>query len=89
VNPTIIERKEHFARKMGGKMPRTVRSHDRLPPGQHLTTGFPVLDLGIQPEIPLSEWRLKVGGLVENPKTIVSLPGANTMCAGAVSRFSL
>jgi DMSO/TMAO reductase YedYZ molybdopterin-dependent catalytic subunit len=69
VNPTIIERKERFARKMAGKLPRTVRSHDRLPPGQHLTTGFPVLDLGIQPEIPLSEWRLKVGGLVENPKT--------------------
>jgi DMSO/TMAO reductase YedYZ molybdopterin-dependent catalytic subunit len=68
-NPSIIERKERFARKMAGKPRPAVRSHDRLPPGQHLTTGFPVLDLGIQPEISLSEWRLDVGGLVENPKS--------------------
>ncbi len=67
--PSIIERKERFARKMAGKARPIVRSHDRLPPGQHLTAGFPVLDLGIQPEIPLPEWRLDVGGLVENPKT--------------------
>jgi DMSO/TMAO reductase YedYZ molybdopterin-dependent catalytic subunit len=67
--PSIIERKERFARKMAGKARPAVRSHDRLPPGQHLTPGFPVLDLGIQPEIPLHEWRLDVGGLVENPKT--------------------
>ena len=68
-NPGIIERKERFARKMAGKARPSVRSENRLPPGQHLTTGFPVLDLGIQPEIPPSEWRLEVGGLVENPKT--------------------
>lgn len=68
-NPSIIERKERFARKMAGQAKRVVRSDDRLPPGQHLTTGFPVLDLGIQPEIPLSEWRLDVGGLVENPRS--------------------
>src|SRR3954451_9002915 len=68
-NPSIIERKERFARKMAGKARATVRSTNRLPPGQHLTTGFPVLDLGIQPEIPLDKWRLDVGGLVENPKT--------------------
>ena len=67
-NPSIIERKERFARKMAGKARRTVRSHDRLPPGQHLTAGFPVLDLGIQPEISLSDWRLEVGGLVEHPR---------------------
>ena len=35
---------------------------DRLPPGQKLTEGFPVLDLGVQPEIPLAEWRLKIDG---------------------------
>ena len=68
-NPSLIERKERWARKMSGKAKPTVRSDDRLPPGQHLTPGFPVLDLGIKPEIPLTEWRLEVGGLVENPKT--------------------
>ena len=67
-HPSIIERKERFARKMAGKAKPTVRSTDRLPPGQHLTTGFPVLDLGIQPDISLDKWRLDVGGLVENPK---------------------
>src|SRR5438105_10954483 len=40
----------------------------RLPPGQHLTQGFPILDLGIKPEIALADWRLEIGGLVENPK---------------------
>src|SRR5207247_5839648 len=45
------------------------RSSDRLPPGQHLTQGFPILDLGIKPEIALKDWRLEIGGLVENAKT--------------------
>lgn len=68
-NPTFIERKERFARKMAGKAKPAVRSENRLPPGQHLTPGFPVLDLGIRPDIPLDQWRLEVSGLVENPKT--------------------
>src|SRR5258708_32584591 len=67
--PSIIERKERFARKMAGKARPNVRSHERLPPGQHLTTGFPVLDLGIKPEISLTDWRLDVHGLVENPRS--------------------
>jgi len=69
-NPSIIERKERFARKMAGKAKAAVRSHDRLPPGQHLTTGFPVLDLGIQPDILLDEWRLIIDGAVEHPATL-------------------
>ncbi len=39
----------------------------RLPPGQHRTEDWPVLDLGIQPDIGRDEWRLDVDGLVENP----------------------
>ena len=70
MNPTIIERKERWARKMSGKERPQVRSHDRLPPGQHLTRGFPVLDLGIQPEISTADWRLQISGLVENPVTL-------------------
>ena len=66
-NPSFIERKERFARKMAGKAKPVVRSANRLPPGQHLTTGFPVLDLGIKPEVPLDKWQLEIGGLVENP----------------------
>ena len=83
---------------MAGKARPTVRSHNRLPPGQHLTTGFPVLDLGIQPEIPLSEWRLEVGGLVENPKTFTweefnRLPGFEDVsdfhCVTTWSKFDV
>ena len=86
-NPSLIERKERWARKISGKgkSPDRLakppvrlgnspvrlgpRSSDRLPPGQHLTQGFPILDLGIKPEIALKDWRLEIGGLVENPKT--------------------
>ena len=68
-NSSLTERKERWARKMSGKAKPQVRSESRLPPGQHLTPGFPVLDLGVRPEISLGEWRLAIGGLVENPQT--------------------
>lgn len=41
--------------------------NDRLPPGQKLVTNWPVLDLGIQPDVPRADWRLKVDGLVAAP----------------------
>jgi DMSO/TMAO reductase YedYZ molybdopterin-dependent catalytic subunit len=68
-NPSYIERKERFARKMSGKAGPAVRSDDRLPPGQHLTPGFPVLDLGIRPEISLEHWRLEISGEVASPRS--------------------
>jgi DMSO/TMAO reductase YedYZ molybdopterin-dependent catalytic subunit len=43
---------------------------NRLPPGQKLVTNWPVLDLGLQPDVPKDEWRLTVDGLVENPATL-------------------
>lgn len=67
-DPSLIERKERWARKMSGRAKPLARSENRLPPGQHLTNGFPVLDLGIRPEISLGEWRLEVGGAVELPR---------------------
>lgn len=45
------------------------RTIDRLPPGQRLVTNWPVLDLGIQPDVPRSAWKLKVDGLVDSPLT--------------------
>jgi len=35
----------------------------RVPPGQHLAKGFPVLTYGPTPQIDLSSWELKVWGL--------------------------
>jgi DMSO/TMAO reductase YedYZ molybdopterin-dependent catalytic subunit len=67
-----IEAKQKWAEKQKslGRTARAVRSVDRLPPGQKLTTGFPVLDLGVQPNIPLNEWKLAINGLVEKPVTL-------------------
>lgn len=39
----------------------------RLPPGQHLVRDWPVLDLGEQPDVPLSAFRLDVAGAVDAP----------------------
>ncbi|MDP4262532.1 MAG: molybdopterin-dependent oxidoreductase [Bacteroidota bacterium] len=38
-----------------------------IPIGQTETKKWPVLDLGIQPEVSLKEWKLVVDGEVENP----------------------
>ena len=70
MSDSLTERKERWALKQAGKGRSAVRSHDRLPPGQHLTTGFPVLDLGLQPVVKLPDWRLEVRGLVENPVSL-------------------
>ncbi|MDI7863171.1 sulfite oxidase-like oxidoreductase [Rhizobiaceae bacterium n13] len=44
-------------------------SEDRLPPGQHLVKNWPVLDLGQQPVIDTSSWKLEVSGEVETGAT--------------------
>jgi len=38
---------------------------DRVPPGQHLAKGFPVLTYGQTPEVNSADWRFKVWGLAE------------------------
>ena len=61
--------KQRWAREgkflSGGRIARP--SDQRLPPGQHLTNDWPVLDLGLLPDIPLERWRLDVYGAVDNP----------------------
>lgn len=42
----------------------------RLPPGQRLVEAWPVLDLGVQPYVPLADWRLAIDGEVTNPVTL-------------------
>jgi DMSO/TMAO reductase YedYZ molybdopterin-dependent catalytic subunit len=39
----------------------------KVPEGQTITHGWPVLDLGRQPNVKLSEWELVVDGAVEEP----------------------
>lgn len=40
---------------------------DRLPPGQRLVTDWPVLDLGITPNLSAGDWSLTIDGAVEVP----------------------
>lgn len=65
----FTQAKERWAakQKARGVTARSERSRERLPPGQHLTAGFPVLDLGLKPEMPLNEWRLTLDGMVAAP----------------------
>ena len=39
----------------------------RVPPGQYLTTDFPVLSAGPTPHIALDRWSLRIDGLVREP----------------------
>ena len=41
-----------------------------VPIGQIVTHKWPVLDLGLQPDIPLNEWKLVLDGEVENSVTL-------------------
>lgn len=67
VNDDYIARKERWARKMAGRPVDRGSGDERLPPGQHEVTDFPVLDLGLRPEVPFADWSLYVHGHVENP----------------------
>jgi len=63
----LIAAKERWAREGRLLTGRHGRPEvERLPPGQRRVEDWPVLDLGVQPEVPLERWRLTVDGLVEN-----------------------
>ena len=70
VKESYVAAKERWARKMAGTAKSDIRSSDRLPPGQRQVTDFPVLDLGIHPDLPLTDWTLRIHGHVENPVTL-------------------
>jgi DMSO/TMAO reductase YedYZ molybdopterin-dependent catalytic subunit len=65
INQKMLRAKELLLEKFKRAAPRMASGRERLPPGQHLTTGFPILDLGIHPEFHPERWRLRVDGLVE------------------------
>ncbi len=65
-----IAAKERWARKMAGVDKPAIHSVNRLPPGQREVTNFPILDLGVKPQIPLDRWELKISGAVEHPVTL-------------------
>jgi DMSO/TMAO reductase YedYZ molybdopterin-dependent catalytic subunit len=79
-----------------GAGPPNRHGMPKLPVGQHEVKNWPVLDLGEQPRVPVSDWRLEVGGLVENPVTLdwsrfLALPQAEDVsdfhCVTTWSRY--
>ena len=65
VREKLLRSKEQWARE--GRLLTGTIGQDRLPPGQRLVTDFPVLDLGVQPDVSKEKWRLRLEGLVEAP----------------------
>jgi len=61
----LVATKQAWARE--GRGLTGSHSQNRLPPGQHETVDWPVLDLGIQPNLAAKDWSLGIGGAVENP----------------------
>jgi DMSO/TMAO reductase YedYZ molybdopterin-dependent catalytic subunit len=53
------------------RAPTAVDDPSRVPPGQHLTPGWPVLHVGAVPPADASTWRLTVTGAVER-RTVLS-----------------
>ena len=49
-----------------GTGPQNHHGMPQLPVGQVYTKKWPVLDLGIHPQISTEEWRLEIDGAVEN-----------------------
>jgi DMSO/TMAO reductase YedYZ molybdopterin-dependent catalytic subunit len=64
----LTRSKQRWAREGKFLTGRIARPEEqRLPPGQHLTRDWPVLDLGITPKVTRASWRLDVHGAVETP----------------------
>ena len=90
----IVEARMKLRQRFQAKMKETPAASDsrplgsgppnrfgmpRLPEGQTVTTGWPVLDLGRQPDVQVSKWELIVDGAVEEPlrlswKDFLALP---------------
>ena len=68
IKDKLIRSKEKWAAEGRAITGRPDMGHvARLPPGQKLVQNWPVLDLGVQPDVKPENWRLRVTGLVENP----------------------
>jgi DMSO/TMAO reductase YedYZ molybdopterin-dependent catalytic subunit len=54
-----------YTRGFGG---RRKRHDEKLPPGQYLVDGFPVLSAVPTPHTPLEEWDFSIVGEVDEPR---------------------
>jgi DMSO/TMAO reductase YedYZ molybdopterin-dependent catalytic subunit len=67
IKTKLIEAKQGWARD-GRLLTGTTAdpARDRLPPGQQLVRDWPVLDLGVEPDVTPEKFKLDLDGLVEN-----------------------
>lgn len=66
IKQKLVETKQRWAREGRLLTGREGRPEaERLPPGQREVKNWPVLDLGVQPDVRPERWRLAVDGLVE------------------------
>ena len=56
-----------FVGRRGGQGAGQIDLASRVPPGQYLTTDFPVLSAGPTPRTPLDRWSFSIEGLVREP----------------------
>jgi DMSO/TMAO reductase YedYZ molybdopterin-dependent catalytic subunit len=56
-----------ISRGFVGKRREPTGTANRVPPGQHLITDFPVLSAGPTPHSPLDRWSFTIEGLVQEP----------------------
>lgn len=63
----LTEQKQDWAQQGRGMSFRRAPGDGRLPPGQHLTKGLPVLDLGEQPVVRPEDWHLTTAGAIDTP----------------------
>ena len=67
IKDKLIRSKQEWAKEGRLLTGRPDLGHvNRLPPGQKEVKNWPVLDLGAQPDVKAENWRLRIGGLVEN-----------------------
>jgi DMSO/TMAO reductase YedYZ molybdopterin-dependent catalytic subunit len=66
------------------RSPDTERA-ERVPPGQHLVEGLPVLHFSGVPRVEIARWRFEISGLVEAPRVLtyeefLALPRSKVFC---------
>lgn len=85
IKEKLIERKEDWAREGRLLTGTHATPEQRLPPGQRLVHDWPVLDLGLQPEVALTSFRLDLDGAVGHAQSLswealLALSQVETVC---------
>jgi DMSO/TMAO reductase YedYZ molybdopterin-dependent catalytic subunit len=57
-----------ITRGFGGRRRAPDELADRLPPGQYVEAGFPVLTAGVTPRVGADDWTLRIDGMVAEPR---------------------